>query len=285
MTRTPPHSSEHSRAASEAAARGMAPRRLGGCFVVITRPAGTGTELARQVRALGGVPLLLPGLSLRGVDAPAQARAQWRAAQADDVLIFTSPAAVRYALALAPLQPGQAAVVAIGRGTARALQRHGISAQVPNARQDSEGVLALPPLQQARGRRVAVITAPGGRGLLQQQLVAQGATLREVHVYQRTASRLNRRHAEAVLQLPAGACVLLSSAEAIGNLKQQLPHQAWERLCQATAVVSSERIGAAARAAGFTHLYEAASAVQADLLAAAGEVCSQRCHEGGDAGC
>jgi len=281
MTRTPPDPSALSGDASARAARG----HLGGCTVVITRPAGTGTELARQVRALGGVPLLLPGLSLRGIDEPAQARAQWRAAHGDDVLIFTSPAAVRYALALAPLQRGHAAVVAVGRGTARALRRHGIQAQSPHAREDSEGVLSLPALQQAHGRRVAVITAPGGRGLLQQQLLAQGAKLREVYVYQRTASRLNRRHAAAVLQLPPAACVLLSSAEAIGNLKRQLPPQAWVRLCRANAVVSSERIGAAAREAGFVHLYGAASAVQADLLAAACEVCSQRCHEGGDAGC
>ncbi|HTC28873.1 hypothetical protein [Dyella sp.] len=33
---------------------------LAGCTVVITRPAGTGSSLARRVRTLGGTPLLLP---------------------------------------------------------------------------------------------------------------------------------------------------------------------------------------------------------------------------------
>ena len=253
-------------------------RRLEGLTVVITRPAGTGTALAKKIRALGGAPLLLPGLSLRGAAEPQHARMQWLASQGDDVLIFTSPAAVRYALALAPLAKTHGAVIAVGQGTARALQRHGITAQVPASRQDSEGVLGLPPLQHSQGKRVALIGAPGGRGLMQQQLTERGAMLREVHVYRRAASRLTRRHQAAVQQLPATACVLLSSAEALQNLQAQLPSSAWMRLSGATAVVSSERIGEAARAAGFLRVHRAASANQADLLAAACDAHSHPSH-------
>jgi uroporphyrinogen-III synthase len=242
---------------------------LAGCTVVITRPAGTGTGLAKKVRAWGGTPLLLPGLSLRGAEDKAHAHEQWRQAQHDDVLIFTSPAAVRYALALAPMSKAHGQVIAVGQGTAKALQRQGIAAQVPVSRQDSEGMLALPLLQQPSGKRVALITAPGGRGLLQQQLTERGATVRDVHVYQRTASRLTRRHRDAVQQLPAAAYLLVSSAEALQNLRQQLHTSAWDRLCRATVIVSSERIGDAAKAAGFQHIHRAASANQADLLAAA----------------
>jgi uroporphyrinogen-III synthase len=246
--------------------------KLKGRTVVITRPAGTGTALARKVRALGGKALLLPGLSLRAAADPEQARAQWRKAQRDHVLIFTSPVAVRYALALAPLQRFPGTLIAVGQGTALALKRHGLAAQVPASRQDSEGLLALPALQQPQGRRIALITAPGGRGLLQQQLAQRGAQLREVHVYRRAASRLNRRHQAAVQQLPASACVLLSSAEALQNLQAQLPAAAWDRLCRAVAVTSSQRIEAAAQAAGFRRLQRAASANQADLLAAACDI-------------
>lgn len=251
---------------------------LAGCTVVITRPAGTGTALAKKVKASGGVPLLLPGLSLRAATDAPHARTQWREAQHDDVLIFTSPAAVRYAWALAPFADTHGAVIAVGHGTARALRRLGIDAEIPASRQDSEGVLALPSLQQLRGRRIALITAPGGRGLMPQQLAERGAVLRHVHVYQRTASRLTRRHIEAVQHLTAGACVLLSSAEAIQNLQAQLPALAWQRLCEATAIVSSERIAQAARQAGCLRLYPAASAAQADLLAAACQAHSRQHH-------
>lgn len=249
---------------------------LSGCAVVITRPAGTGTALARQVRMLGGMPVLLPGLSLRGADDPQQARVQWIEAQQDDVLIFTSPAAVRYALALSPWMHAQPHVIGVGKGTAAALHRHGIQALVPASRQDSEGVLELAPLREPAARRIALITAPGGRGLLQEQLVARGAIVREVYVYRRTAPRLDRRHNDAVAQLPATACVLISSGEALQNLAKCLSGEAWQHLCRMTAIVSSERIEQAARSAGFSHWYRAASAAQADLLVAACEVCSRQ---------
>jgi uroporphyrinogen-III synthase len=250
---------------------------LSGCTIVITRPAGTGRTLARQVRRLGGVPLLLPGMSLRAAPDATAALAQWRESLHDDVLVFTSPAAVRYALALAPCVT-HATVIAVGKGTARALHRHGIDAQVPVSRQDSEGVLQLPSLQRLVGKRIALVTAPGGRGLLQEQLVVRGASLREVHVYGRGAPRLNRRHFDAVLHLPDVACVLLSSGEAIQHLMERLPEEARQRLCQATAIVSSERIAEQARRAGFKRFDTAASAGQADLLAAAIKVCSHARH-------
>ena len=240
---------------------------LRGRVVVITRPAGTAAALAQQVRERGGVPLLLPGLSLRGMTDDAVVQAGLRAALADEVMIFSSPAAVRHAAALAPLRTA-ATVLAVGRGTARALHRHGIAAPLVPQRQDSEGLLDHPALQDLRGRRVALIGAPGGRGVLREQLAARGAQLRELHVYRRVPPRLDHRHIDALLQLPASAQVLLSSAEALQNLHQLLPKPAWSRLCAATAVVSSERLAAAARAAGFTHIVQAASALSADLLGA-----------------
>ncbi len=241
---------------------------LHGRTVVITRPAGTASALVRRVRALGGVPLLLPGLALRGVADAAATRAGLRSALAAEFILFTSPAAVRYAAALLPLQT-VATVLAVGQGTALALRRHGIAAPLAPQQQDSEGLLEHPALHALRGRRVALIGAPGGRGVLREQLAARGAQLHELHVYRRVPPRLDRRHVDALLQLPASAQVLLSSAEALHNLQQLLPPAAWTRLCAATAVVSSERLAAAARAAGFRRIAPAASALSADLLAAA----------------
>ncbi|GGY34652.1 hypothetical protein GCM10008098_29820 [Rhodanobacter panaciterrae] len=241
---------------------------LRGRIVVITRPAGTAAALTRRVRALGGMPLLLPGLALRGAADEAVARAGLKVALLDELLVFTSPAAVRHAAALAPLQT-TATVLAVGQGTAQALRRYGIAALLSPQRQDSEGLLEHPALQDLHGRRVALIGAAGGRGVLREQLAARGARLRELHAYRRVPPRLDRRHVDALLQLPASARVLLSSAEALQNLQQLLPPPAWARLCAATAVVSSERLAAAARAAGFSRIVLAASALSADLLDAA----------------
>ncbi len=240
---------------------------LRGRVVVITRPAGTAAALARRVRTSGGVPCLLPGLSLRGAADDAAMRAQLRAALAGDVLVFTSPAAVRFAAALAPLRT-RSTVLAVGQGTAQALRRHGVEAQAPS-RQDSEGLLDLPAAQNLRGQHVALIGAPGGRGVLRAQLAARGAQLRELQVYRRVPPRLDRRHLDALQALPRSARVLLSSAEALQNLAGLLPAPAWARLCAAVAVVSSERLAQAARAAGFTRIVQAESALAAHMLAAA----------------
>lgn len=235
-----------------------------GCTVVITRPVGEGRALARRVRAAGGVPLLLPGLSLRPGGC---GKAAWRTALHDELLIFTSPAAVRFAAALAPLRT-RAVVLAVGQGTARALGRHGVAALAPT-RQDSEGLLDLPALQALRGKRVALIGAPGGRGVLREALRARGANLRELHVYRRQRPRLDRRHVAAVLALPRSARVLLSSAEALHNLLEALPPPALARLRAAVAVVSSARLAQAAHAAGFARTVQAGSALADDLLEAA----------------
>lgn len=241
---------------------------LGGRTLVITRPAGTAAALARRVRARGGIPLLLPGLSLRGAPDQAAARRAFQQALADDLLIFTSPTAVAFAVALSPLLTSSV-VFAVGQGTARALQRHGIGASLVPARQDSEGLLDHPALHDVRGKRIALIGAPDGRGLLREQLTARGAQWRDVHVYRRVAPRLDRRHVDALLQLPASAAVLLSSAAALSHLCRLLPPPALARLLAATAVVSSERLAAAAGAAGFAGIVQAASALPADLVDAA----------------
>lgn len=235
---------------------------------MITRPAGTASALARQVRALGGVPLLLPGLALRGVVDQVAARAELLQALEDELVIFTSPAAVSHAAALAPLRTA-ANVLAVGQGTARALRRHAVAAPLAPAQQNSEGLLDLPPMQALAGRRVALIGAPGGRGVLRDQLTARGAQLRELHVYRRLPPRLDKRHVEALLRLPESAFVLLSSVEALQNLCQLLPVAALARLQAANAVVSSERLAAAARNAGFGRITLADSAVADDLLRAA----------------
>ena len=235
-------------------------------MVVITRPAGTAVALARRVRARGGAPLLLPGLSLRPVDGPGL-RTEMRAALRADVLVFVSPAAVRFAAALAPLR-SKAVVLAVGQGTAQALRSHGMQVLAPS-RQDSEGLLDLPALQDLHGKRVALIGAAGGRGLLREQLYARGAQLRELHVYRRMPPRLDRRHFAAVQALPRSARVLLSSAEALHNLVNLLPAPACARLRAAVAVASSERLAQAARQAGFARVVLAGSALADDLLAAA----------------
>jgi uroporphyrinogen-III synthase len=228
--------------------------------------------MSRRVRKLGGIPVSVPGLSLRATEDASAVDADLRRALEGDVLIFTSPAAVRFAADVLPLAT-RATVIAVGRGTARALRTAKLAdVRFPETSQDSEGVLGLPELADVHGRRVALVGAPGGRGVLRTQLVARGAVLDEIHVYHRVAPRLDRRHIDPLLKLTRRSAVLLSSAEALDHLHRALIAPAWRRLVQAVAVVSSERLRDVAVQVGFQRVVVAASAMPADLLAAASQV-------------
>lgn len=245
---------------------------LQGLTVVLTRPAGTAAALARQVRSLGGQALLLPGLSLRPAGDPLAVRRGLRQALHDDVLIFSSPAAVRYAARLMPLH-SRAIVLAVGQATARVLQQFGLSqARAPLGRQDSEALLDDPALQALHGTRVSLIGAAAGRDLLRRQLLARGAQLRQLHVYQRQAPRLDRRHADALYAVSQPLVTLISSAEALGHLQQALPPAAWQVLQDGFIVVSSQRLQLIAQGLGFTRIVQAASALSEAMLRAAAEV-------------
>lgn len=247
-----------------------ASRPLDGARIVITRPAGTAAALMWAVRALGGEPLLLPGSSLRAPVDVSAARRALKAALACDVVVFTSPAAVRFARRLAPLR-SRATVLAPGIGTRKALQRAGLAEARMPSREDSEGILELDVLQHVRGRRIGIVGAAGGRGLLARELTRRGAEVLHAHVYRRVPARLDRRHSNALLQgVPEQPLyVLLSSAEALANILDALPDDGRRALLAGTAVVSSARLAEAARHAGFARALQADSARSADMLAAA----------------
>ncbi|QBB69079.1 uroporphyrinogen-III synthase [Pseudolysobacter antarcticus] len=244
---------------------------LAGASVIVTRPVGGGDALKRRILNLGGRALSLPGSSLRAlVDTPAL-RAQLRAARDADRVIFSSPAAVRFAFALWPaLRFGRSTqVFGVGAATGRALSRLGMVNAVTPSRQDSEGLLALPQLKQLRGLRVALIGAPGGRELLPQSLIRRGAQLTRIGVYQRLPPRLNRRHFAAIETLSAPCFLLLSSEQTLANICHVLPADILARLHPVEVIASSARVAVAARECGFASVTLARSAASDDLIAAA----------------
>ncbi|HJR12487.1 MAG TPA: uroporphyrinogen-III synthase [Rhodanobacteraceae bacterium] len=240
---------------------------LAGVRIAITRPAGTGAALARRVRELGGAPLLLPGSTLREAPDAAIARKTLQTALACDIAIFTSPAAVRFARRLGVLR-SRAPMLAPGAGTLRAVHRAGFPNAEAPAREDSEGILALPALRHVRGLHIGIVGAAGGRGLLDRELTARGATVVHAHVYRRLPPRLDRRHAGALLHATHKPLyVLLSSAEALANILAALPGDAHHALLAGAGVVSSARLATAARKAGFNRVLRAASTHSDTLLA------------------
>lgn len=239
-----------------------------GCYVISLRPVGGHGAIRRAAAARGMRVLALSPWRIESRD-DAQARAALRAALAADAVVFTSPAAVRAAARLRALRPrrGQA-WLAVGAGTAAALRRAGVDEVAAPSRMDSEGLLALPALRAVRGRRIGLVTAPGGRGALAPALVRRGAEVVRADVYARTPVAPSPRSIAALASLDAQPWLALSSGEALRHVLAVLPADAAALLRRARVVAASARLADLAHAAGFDDVRIAADARPKSLVGA-----------------
>ncbi len=247
-------------------------RPLLGASVVVTRPGAGASAIKRRVRQFGGNVIGLPGVNLRGVgDKPAVKTALTRA-RLSDIVIFVSPAAVRYAFAIHPKLrfPKTTRVCTLGAATENALRRKGVKNVLrPSESQTSEALLALPELQRLGRRRVAIVGASGGRELLVQELQTRKARVTPIHVYRRESPRFRTDQLDALENASAPIITLLTSQEILANLRAALPLPLFGKLAAGEMIVSSLRLAMAARASLFTSVHVAASPAPGDLVAAA----------------
>jgi uroporphyrinogen-III synthase len=237
--------------------------------VISLRPRGEHAALRREAAKHGGGLIALSPwqLQLRDDDAT---HAALRDALAAAHVVFTSPAAVRAARALQPLhvRPGQS-VCAVGAGTAAALRRAGVANVHSPARMDSEGLLALPALQDVQGHDVGLVTAPGGRGEIAPALASRGARVVRADVYAREPVALSARAMQQLREADVPLVLALSSGEALQRVLAVVPADVAFRLKQARVVAASERLRVLARDLGFTDIEVAAGPRPADLIDAA----------------
>ncbi|MEN1941992.1 uroporphyrinogen-III synthase [Luteimonas sp. MJ246] len=241
---------------------------LSGCYVISLRPVGGHGPVRRAAAALGARTLALSPWRIARHDDD-RARAGLQRALAAPRVVFTSPAAVAAAAALQPLRPkpGQA-WVAVGAGSARALDRAGAGHVPSPERMDSEGLLAMPALREVRGLDVGLVTAPGGRGVIAATLAGRGARVLRANVYERVPVVPSARALAALRALDAPTWLLLSSGEALEHLLASVPEDALARLRGIPVVAASERLGALAGDRGLQVAAVAASARPSAMLAA-----------------
>ena len=246
-----------------------APRhRLQGCHVVSLRPVG-GHETLRRAAAREGARLLaLSPWRIEPRDDATTRDQLGRALQASRV-VFTSPSAVRAALALQPLRTRRGQLwCAVGEGTALALRRAGIARVEAPRRMDSEGLLDLPMLTVVRGTDIGLITAPGGRDRIAAGLLGRGARILRADVYVRAPVAPSTAALARLRALRRRPWLALSSGQALHQVLAQLPAAACDRLLRARVAAASDRLAALAREAGFDDIRVAASARPRDLIAA-----------------
>ena len=223
------------------------PTPLTGWTVLSLRPQNQHAPVRRAASAWQAQTLAMSAFRLKpGKDDGALAKAL-----ACGIRIASSPAAVNHASQVAVLNGDW---LAIGQGTARQLLRAGArSVQTPEP-QTADGLLELQALQRIRGKRIGLLTAPDGRGLLEAALETRGAELMVAHVYVREPVALTQRQLMKIDALTSEAALLVTSQQAFGHFWRQLSPVRQDKIKSLICVASSVRLLEYLKALGLTRV-------------------------------
>lgn len=247
---------------------------LNGLGVLVTRPAHQADALCRLIEQAGGRAIRFPVLAIAAPHDRQAALATVARLAHYDLAIFVSPNAVELGLDLIEKQGGLPAglrLAVVGEGSGRTLRaRLGRGPDLqPSGRYDSEGLLALPELQQVAGWRIVIFRGDGGRELLGQTLRERGAVVDYAEVYRRERPAADVQALAAQLKAGAVDIVTVTSSEGLRNLLELAGADNAVRLRQLPLVVVSERTAALAEALGFSQpAHVAALASDAGLVEA-----------------
>lgn len=196
----------------------MAADSLQGRAILVTRPRSQAQRLARLIEAAGGRAERFPAIEIADVPPPA-ALARLHEF---DLAIFVSPTAVAKAMPQVRAWPPALRVAAVGSGTRRELEKHGIADVIaPASGADSEALLATPALGDVAGKRIAILRGDGGRALLADTFAERGAQVEYVTCYRRRVPK-PPAHAWKPGEL---AAVTVSSSQGLDNLFEVLDRE------------------------------------------------------------
>lgn len=183
-----------------------------------------------------------------------------------DMAIVTSPVAARIvAERSADSSLSGLRFFAPGRGTASLLVAAGLRCGFPAGGGTSEHILAMPDFADVDGARIAIVGAPGGRGLLASELSGRGADVVPVHVYQRKSLPPAPSLIET-LRLRQNPVVLISSRQAFEMITDALDEASRAAWLDSRFVVSSARLERLCSEAGATRIRCAAGAADEQML-------------------
>lgn len=248
-------------------------RPLAGLRVLVTRPAHQAEALCTAIERAGGTPVRFPTIEIappRDIEPLEELIARL---DEFDVAIFVSPNAVARAMeqihARRGALPPRMTIACVGGASAGALAEFGIVDVLTPARTDSEGLLALAPLQQVAGKRIVIFRGEGGRELLAETLAARGARVEYAACYRRLRPRADAAALTRAFSRGEIDVVTVTSAEALRNLREMLGDADARALKQLPIVVVSERLRQIARELGITGPVQVASTASDESIAAA----------------
>jgi uroporphyrinogen III methyltransferase / synthase len=203
-------------------------RPLHGRQVVVTRARAQASGLARALRELGADVVELPAIRIEPrIDAQEVRDAMTRLGDYS-LVCLTSPNGVRLlfeAMAAAGCDAralAGATVAAIGPGTARALAKHGIAADVVPERFVAEALVEALAEVEVKGKRVLVARAAEARDVLPDALRERGAEVDVVPLYETVRETPDEAEIERAQEADY---VTFTSSSTVTNLVEALGDQ------------------------------------------------------------
>lgn len=215
--------------------------------VLITRPLEKGRELAVLLQANSIDSFVAPAFEIRLREGNYLLEYEALLQQSEVRLIFPSVNAVTgffKALQSAGLNlPSQLECIAVGPATAAALKDFGTERVSCSAGANSESLLELSGLQSAElpAKDILIISAPGGRDLIEETLKARGFRVRNIYVYQRHALGLPAEIFDLIGKQP-GIHSVFTSAMALEVILSEWPDVVTEKIKKGQMLVISERL-------------------------------------------
>ncbi|WP_444996491.1 uroporphyrinogen-III synthase [Aliikangiella sp. IMCC44359] len=227
--------------------------------LIITRPVGQAASLLEKLKqeTKNKLPIThLPLIQLSPIAFQAPEFTQL------DGAIFISSNAVRYFYQKASLPPTQ--LIAVGDNTAKCLKEKTNSAILYPEQMNSEGLINLPQLQSIQQQNWLIVKGVGGRNLIQKTLIARGAKVTELDVYQRKLPDFQIQHQISEIQVHDPVWII-TSYQALENLYRILGLSD-KPLHQTKIILSSQRLDKQARQKGFIIIALSAGASESELL-------------------
>lgn len=237
----------------------LSSNRLAGKSILITRPLHQAGGLATWVRELGGEPWLFPVLEISDSENKQPLLDLIARLDEFDLAVFVSPNAVEKVIPLVQVShswPRHVLVATVGKGSARVLERYGITNVIlPEEGSDSEALLRMPQFQVMQGRHVVIFRGNDGRRLLGDTLRERGASVEYIECY--------RRHKPEADPLPllkhwrdgGIQAVIISSSEGLDNLFDMIGETGQQLLKATPMFTAHERIERKARELGIRKIY------------------------------
>lgn len=223
--------------------------------ILVTRPAGQAGGLCERIAKLGHEAIHIPAIEIAEPEDSKPLTEFIGRLEDCDLVILVSVNAVHLGLAKILQQrdwPQHTQLATVGQSSTAAVEALGLHVDhVPEHEFSSEGLLALPALQDMQGKRVAILRGNGGRSTLLEGLAARGAQVEYVEVYRRACPQGSAARLLQLLQDGALDVITATSNETLQNLFDMAGPQDQTLLRNIPLVVASRRQAMLAAQLGF----------------------------------